>query len=366
MKLPETFHIDGTSYGRETLAAFCETTMDNLAIPEWKRDLFSFIGLFLERSGVRIKQKTSGTTSDPKVYVLKRDSMICSARKTIQFFDLQPGDRALLCLPVHYIAGKMMVVRSLVGGLDLIMTEPSARPLKELNGSVSFGAMVPLQVHESIQHGDDLSLVKKLLIGGGELHPSIKGELTRIESTAVYESFAMTETYTHFALKRINGERPDSDFRLLDGVFVSQDKRGCLVVDVPGVTTGPVTTNDLTEIVPSGKGFRWLGRFDNVIKSGGIKIVPEMLEQRITRLIGYTCLVLPEKDAKLGEKLTLVVEYGEPDPPVDAWLEVLHAKLSVYEVPKRIVTAAKIPRNSSFKPDRIAVMRLLNDGTSLR
>ncbi len=359
MNLPGTFHIDGISFDRDALAAHCETTMEDGSVPDWKRDVLSFIRLFLERSTVQIKQKTSGTTGDPKSFVLKRDSMICSARKTIQFFDLQPGDRALLCLPVRYIAGKMMVVRALVGGLDLVMVEPSAQPLKELNGSVSFGAMVPLQVHEAMQHNDDLSLVKKLIIGGGELHPSIKEELTGIGSTAVYESFAMTETYTHFALKRINGEQPDDDFRLLDGVSVSLDNQGCLVVDVQGVTTGPVTTNDLAEIVSSGNCFRWLGRVDNVIKSGGIKIVPEILEKQITRLIGNTCLVLPEKDVKLGEKLVLVVEYGEPDPPVDVWMALLHKELSGYEVPKRIVTVGEIPRNQSFKPDRGASRILL-------
>ena len=354
MKLPATFYIEGRSFGLDALIAHSKKSMEDGSNPGWKREVFSFISLFLERSTVQIKQKTSGTTGDPKSFVLNRESMICSASKTIQFFNLQPGDRVLLCLPVRYIAGKMMVVRALVGGLDLVLAEPSARPLKELKGSVSFGAMVPLQVHESIQHSDDLSLVEKLLIGGGELHSSIQGELTRLESTAVYESFAMTETYTHFALKRINGEQPDDDFRLLDGVSVTLDNRGCLVVDVPGVTTGPVSTNDLVEISSSGKGFQWLGRVDNVIKSGGIKIVPEMLEQRITRLIGNMCLVLPEKDEKLGEKLTLLVEYGEQDPPVDMWLEALHKELSGYEVPKRIVTVEEIPRNQSFKPDRAA------------
>ena len=352
MNLPAIFHIEGTLFDRDALIARCENSMEDGSMLEWKRDVYVFIRLFLEGSAVQIEQKTSGTTGDPTLHVLKKESMICSARKTVQFFDLQPGDRTLLCLPVRYIAGKMMIVRALVGGLDLVMTEPSARPLRDLHGSFSFGAMVPLQVHESIQQGDDLSFVKQLLIGGGELHPSIKGALARMGSMAVYESFAMTETYTHFALKRINGESPDDDFRLLDGVSVHLDDRGCLVVEVPGVTTGPVTTNDLVEISPSGRGFRWLGRYDNVIKSGGIMIVPEMLELRITRLIGNRCLVLPEVDVKLGEKLTLLVEYGEPDPPVDTWLEVLHKELSGYEVPKRIVTVEEIPRNQSFKPDR--------------
>ncbi|MCK5134478.1 MAG: AMP-binding protein [Bacteroidales bacterium] len=359
MKLTGPFHIDGISFGLDALIIHCENAVEDGSMPDWKQDVLSFIRLFLDSSAGHILQETSGTTGDPKEYVLNKDSMVRSAMKTIQFFNLLPGDRALLCLPVRYIAGKMMVVRALAGGLDLVMVEPSGRPLRDIAGAITFGAMVPLQVYESLHQRDDLSLIEKLVIGGGELHPSVQEELTRIKFSAIYESFAMTETYTHFALKRINGTSPDNEFRLLEGVSIHQDERGCLVVDVPGVTTGAVSTNDLVEISRGGNSFKWLGRYDNVIKSGGIKIVPELLEQQITRLIGYTCLVIPEKDEKLGEKLTLLVEIGDHAITYEAWNEMLHENLPGHEVPRRIVGVEEIPRNTSFKPDRIAAMRLL-------
>ncbi|MEN8227499.1 MAG: AMP-binding protein [Bacteroidota bacterium] len=356
---PEKFHIDGISYSQTELIDFCQDAGEDTSKPVWKRDILSFIKLFLDPSEGDILQKTSGTTGDPREYLLHRESMIRSAQRTLDYFTLQPDDRALLCLPINYVAGKMMVVRALVGGLDLVTVEPSGRPLKDLDGSITFGAMVPLQVYESIQHGDDLSGIEKLIIGGGELSPSLIKKLGRMDSPEVYESFAMTETYTHFALKRINGTTPDDAFRLLDGIRIKQDKRGCLEVEIPGVTEGLVATNDLVEINSEGIGFKWLGRYDNVINSGGIKIIPEVLEQRIRDLLGHHCLVLSEGDAKLGDRLVLMVEYGDPNPPDDAWFELLHHKLSKFEVPKRIVTVGLIPRNLSFKPDRKAARRLL-------
>jgi O-succinylbenzoic acid--CoA ligase len=285
--------------------------------------------------------------------------MIGSARKTLSFFDLQPGDRALLCLPIRYIAGKMMVVRALVGGLDLVTVEPSGRPLKEVKGTFSFGAMVPLQVHESLKHGDELGCIGELIVGGGELHPELRKKMAFMERPALYESFAMTETYTHFALKRINGSSPDSLFCLMEGVRASQDERGCLVVEVEGVTGGPVTTNDLVEMDPSGKAFRWLGRLDHVISSGGIKIIPEILEQKISNCLGLECLVLPEPDVSLGSRLLLMVESPDRDPPEKKWLSLLRKDLMDHEIPKRIVTVLHIPRNASYKPDRRAALTLI-------
>jgi O-succinylbenzoic acid--CoA ligase len=359
MKLSESFHMDGRSYSQAELISFCRKALQDQGMPDWKQHVYSFVALFLDPSEGEIFQKTSGTTADPREHQLHRKKMVSSARRTLDYFNLQPGDRALLCLPIRYIAGKMMVVRALVGGLDLVMTEPSGRPLKNLTGPFTFAAMVPLQVHESLSHGDSLSIIRTLVIGGGELHPAVKEKLTHMNSPAIYESFAMTETYTHFALRRINGTLPDIPFRLLDGIRVSQDERGCLEVEVDDITAGKVTTNDLVEIAPSGRDFQWLGRIDHVISSGGIKIIPELLEQQIRQWLGHDCLILPEADEKLGEKLVLVVEYGASEPPVDMWKELLQSKLSGYEVPKRIVTIGEIPRNQSFKPDRKAVQRLL-------
>jgi O-succinylbenzoic acid--CoA ligase len=174
----------------------------------------------------------------------------------------------------------------------------------------------------------------------------------------VYESFGMTETYTHFALKRINGPDPDSCFKLMEGVRVGLDQRGCLEVEVSGITRGAILTNDLVEITGSGEGFTWLGRFDNIINTGGIKIIPELLEEQIGKILGKECLVLAEPDRKLGNRLVLMVEFPG-DPPLKEWMNRLRPVLSNYELPRRILAVQALPRNASMKPDRTRALNLL-------
>lgn len=360
LKLPETFHIDSRSFNLEELLAYSAGMAGDDSLPGWERELFAFIRLFLDESEGGIIQKTSGTTGDPGEVRLKRSSMIRSAEMTLEFFHLGPGESVLLCLPVHYIAGKMMVVRALAGELRLITTEPAARPLKEVSGTFRFAAMVPLQVYESLRNGDSLSDLGQLLIGGGELHRSVREELEQTDRPAVYESFAMTETYSHFALKRINGMKPERHFKLMEGVRIRKDERGCLVVEVPGVTEGKVATGDLVEITRDGKGFRWLGRMDNMIKSGGVKIIPEVLEQQIGRWLKRTCLVLPEADTGLGQRIVLMVETGDQPVLLEEWQRILRENLPRHELPGRILTVREIPRNPSFKPDRKAACRMLS------
>jgi len=309
--------------------------------------------------GGEIDQKSSGTTGDPKVFNLDRKAMETSARKTLAFFGLEKGDRVLLCLPVDYIAGKMMVVRALVGGLDLALTEPSSRPLEKMEGDFRFVPMVPLQVLESLKAGDDLEPCGILLIGGGELPDSGRKQLMSFSHPAVYESFGMSESYTHFALRKINGPEGSEWFRVLEGVRISADSRSCLVLDMPGVTTGEVVSNDLVEIVADGSGFRWLGRYDNVINTGGIKVIPELLEQRISALLQTTCLLLPLPDEKLGQKMVLMVEWTVSAPPDAEWERLFREQLAPHEVPKQIIPVNEIPRNTSFKPDRQEALKMI-------
>jgi O-succinylbenzoic acid--CoA ligase len=353
----EPISIEGLRYSRQELLEHCSQISTNSRMPEWKKEVYAFIHLFLDSGIEEIVQLTSGTTGDPKEVRLTREAMLLSARRTLALMGLMQGDAALLCLPVKYIAGKMMVVRALVGGLRLVLEEPSGRPLKELKEAVAFAAMVPLQVHESLANKDPLSKIDRLIVGGGQLHASLRDELIQSPSPLVYETFGMTETCTHFALKRINGPEPDTQFNLLEGVVASIDQRGCLEVDIPGITKGKVSTNDLVEMEE--EGFTWLGRYDHVINSGGIKIIPELVEQRARKCTGFECLVLPEPDQKLGEKLVLVVEYMGDTPPVEEWLNCLRLSLSNYEIPRRVLWVRELPRNASLKPDRTSAARLL-------
>lgn len=357
--MKNTFRLDSVPYDPDSLKEFCRNNLQQGQIPEWRKELFTFLLEWLDPGVEQFDQLTSGTTGAPRKTPLFRESMVRSAENTVSYFGLMPEERALLCLPVRYIAGKMMVARALVGGLDLITVEPSGRPLRELPRAVDFGAMVPMQVHGALRDGDELSKVRKLLIGGGEIHPALRERLAGMEQPEMYESFGMTETYTHVALRRINGPDPDSFFRPLKGVSVRQDERGCLVVEAEGVTRRPVVTNDLVELAAERDGFWWLGRADHLISTGGIKVIPELLEEKIRKRLGPECLVLAEPDEQLGQRLVLLVEYADPDPPVEGWLQSLKELMEPHEVPKRILTVSRLPRNESFKPDRLAARQLL-------
>ena len=351
--------LDGKAYSVDKLLGHCEEQLESPGIPMWRKDVLAFMAAFLDPELPELSQQSSGTTGDPKSFTLDREAMLNSARRTLDYFGLKRGERILLCLPVNYIAGKMMVVRALLGGLDLHVLEPSSRPVRKLEGSMRFAAMVPLQIEESLRHGDPLGNISRLLIGGGDLHPATRDLLGKMSAPELFESFGMTETYTHFALKRINGARPDSHFRLLEGVQISTDSRQCLEVEISGVTSGKIPTNDLVEIRDGGKSFSWLGRFDNLINTGGIKIIPELLEEQIGYYLGHECLVLPEKDRKLGMRLVLLVEYEGEEPPLEAWGKLLRERLSSHEMPKRILAVRSLPRNASMKPDRTSSMDLL-------
>ncbi len=357
-EIEEALLLEGRVYTREGLLVYCGEQLIDPELAPWRREVLAFISLFLDPDGTTIIQKSSGSTGDPKTFRLSREAMILSAKRTLRFFNLKRGDKALLALPVHYIAGKMMVVRALVGGLDLLLAEPSSRPLQDLHTSIAFTAMVPLQIEDSLNHSDPLERISILLIGGGELHPASREKLSHMPVPEVYESFGMTETYTHFALRRINGTDPDSCFRLLEGVRVNLDQRACLEVEVSGITSGTLLTNDLVEISTKGDGFTWLGRFDNIINTGGIKIIPEILEEQIGNILGKECLVLAEADRKLGNRLVLMVEF-QGDPPLNEWMDRLRPALSNYELPRRIIAVQNLPRNTSMKPDRTSALKLL-------
>jgi len=282
-----------------------------------------------------IEMKTSGTTGLPKLVKLEKQAMIQSALATGDFFKLQPGDKALLCLPAKFIAGKMMLVRSLILGLDLDITEPTTEPLHLNTNQYDFVAMVPLQVQNSIE---SLINVKKLIIGGAKMDTSLEEKLLPLK-TEIYETYGMTETITHVAAKKV-GEK---FFTVLPRVEISKDNRGCLVIKVPAISEEPIMTNDLVELTAQNQ-FSFLGRIDNVVNSGGIKLIPEQIEAKLTDKINTRFFVTGIPDSVLGEKLILVIEGENKNFPSD-FFDVLEK----YEKPKEIVFVPKFKENENGK-----------------
>lgn len=249
-----------------------------------------------------IEMTTSGTTGAPKKIKIEKQAMVNSALSTGNFFGLEPGNRVLHCLPAQYVAGKMMLVRGFILGLDIDFVEPTSTPLERNDQTYDFGAMVPLQVQHSL---DKLPKIKKLIIGGAKVSSSLAQELIEIP-TEIYETYGMTETITHIAAKKVGEEA----FKTLPNVTVSEDDRHCLVITAPNILQEPITTNDAVNVLNENE-FIWLGRIDNVINSGGVKLFPEQIEEKLSHKIERRFFIASQESPELGEKLVLAVE-GDP------------------------------------------------------
>jgi O-succinylbenzoic acid--CoA ligase len=309
-----------------------------------------------------IELQTSGSTGTPKLILATREAMMASAAASCRFFALKPGDTALLCLPLQYIAGKMMVVRALVGGLNLIVTEPSSTPLAGLTDSIDFAPMVPMQVAATLARPDSaeqLTRVRTLLLGGGFVDPALEAQLQSLPCR-VFTSYGMTETLSHIALRAANGPQRSDWYTPLPAVSLSLSPGGTLQITAPYLHIRNLATNDLAEIGEDGT-FRILGRADAVINSGGVKIQAEQIEQELSSRTGLLILALPLPHPVLGQCVALLWEGAE-----DAENRLREAcnTLPRYHRP-HVVHRASIPRTSSGKPARAEALKLLTQLTEL-
>ncbi|CAN1562880.1 O-succinylbenzoic acid--CoA ligase [Flavobacteriaceae bacterium] len=282
-----------------------------------------------------IDMYTSGSTGEPKTIRIEKDAMVKSAISTGDYFNLQPGDRVLHCLPTNYVAGKMMFVRSFILGLDMDFVAPSSNPLENNDEKYDFAAMVPLQAKNAIEK---LTNIKKVIIGGVKVHKSLEQELVKLP-IEIYETYGMTETITHIAAKKIGAEA----FTTLPHVTVSVNENQCLEILAKNIGNEKIVTNDVVKLV-SDTQFVWLGRFDNVINSGGIKIMPEQIESKLSTLIPRRYFINGVSDDVLGEKVVLYIE-GDTIKIEDSVFDALDK----YEKPKEIVFIPKFKETATGK-----------------
>ena len=296
---------------------------------------------------------TSGSTGVPKPITVRKQQMRASAEMTCRFLGLKRGDTALLCLPTEYIAGKMMVVRSLVSSLHLVSVPPSIHPLLNMDEAIDFAAMIPTQVYHSLHtpcEAERLRNIRCLIIGGSAIDSQTEAAL-RSFPNPIYATYGMTETVSHIALRRINGKDAHEGFMPMDGVKVSLSSQNTLIIDAPTLCEEPLQTNDCARILDDGS-FVLLGRIDNVVNSGGIKHHIEQLEAKLRMTnnhatFAFTSVPHPE----WGEALVLLIEEGSSS---DIHLEAL----TTYERPKHILHIHTLPLTANAKIDRKACRTL--------
>lgn len=304
-----------------------------------------------------VKIQSSGSTGIPKIFEVEKSKMLNSAEMTCDFLDLKEGNVALICLPIEYISGKMMVVRSILRKLKLKIAEPSTNPLQNLNQEIDFCAMTPLQVENSL---DKLHLIKNLIIGGASVSETLKNKISQNlklsnSQTRIFETYGMSETLSHIALRQIFPSQEDW-FTVFEGVEISLDERDCLKIFAPKLNSEVLQTNDLVEINNQNQ-FRFLGRLDNVINSGGAKIFPEELEKLVKQNIPNEVVFLGIVNEKLGQELILVIE-GESDDNLKSIIYNLKFQKSFHK-PKGIIFVEQIPRTPNGKINRLALKKLI-------
>ncbi len=355
--------LNGKSYPVSQLADVCDAP----DLSDFERRVLQF-GRDWQFGCETFTMHTSGSTGVPKPILITRDQMVTSARLTVQALGLQPGNRALVCLGIDYIAGMMMLVRGLEFGLHLTIVDPVSCPLKTFSPSTRFDftAMVPLQLQETL-NGDPhefeiLNAMRGVLIGGGPVSQALAAQLQRV-SAPMYHTYGMTETVSHIALRRLNGPARSDRFVSFDGVHLQLDERGCLAI-TSALTCGETfCTNDLVELHPDGT-FVWLGRIDNVINSGGVKVQTEKVETALEACLlhGWDGAYADRRffigaldDDRLGQTVVAVIEGEALSPEIETALRAqLQQSLTRYEVPRQFFFVPVLTETRTGKIDRRA------------
>lgn len=348
----DDFRLDGRAFdSTEELIEYIDD-----AYPEGS----DLIRSWLSEDG-KIEVKTSGSTGSPKVIVLTREQMRQSAMATGEYFSLKPGSKALLCLPLKYIAGKMMLVRAMTLGWHLQGVKPTVTLEVPESGVFDFAAMVPLQLENNIEK---LERIENLIVGGAPVHRKLQGEIDAL-STRIFATYGMTETVTHIALRPLNlsaGRTDDREiYTGLPGVSFEKDKRGCLVIRCRRISEKEIVTNDLVELVADNS-FIWRGRIDTVINSGGLKLIPEEIERKFAESLDRRFFAAGITDRELGQKLVFVLE-GEVDGGLMDRLKRFQAKtepsILKHELPRELIFVPSFVETESRKIDRRKTLELL-------
>lgn len=291
-----------------------------------------------------IEAHTSGSTGTPKKIQLLKQDMIESAIATCKFFGINKSSTLVLPLSSNYIAGKMMIVRAIVSGAKLWIEEPSNTPIKKDYGQIDLLPIVPSQIDWITNESTYTNQIRNLIIGGGAISPKREQALISSKINA-FATYGMTETCSHIALRHVSKK----EYTTLPDISISQDNRDCLVIDAPKFSFNRIITNDIVEIIDSTH-FNWLGRYDNIINSGGIKIMPEQVEKKLSKIIPHPFYIIGENDDKWGEAVSLYIETTHIDE--NEIINKVSQILDRYTIPKRIKCIPKFERTPNGKIKR--------------
>jgi o-succinylbenzoate---CoA ligase len=320
---------------------------------EQKNEILEFIEEWNNES-LTIDLFTSGSTGLPKKITHKKETLIASAKLTSNYFELNKGGKLALCLSVKTIGGKMQLIRALVSEMNTLVLENNRNPIQNLNENIAFCTFTPIQFERILNESPQkLIFIKTILLGGAKINIELKKSILAL-NMPIYEGFGMTETVSHFALRKINDDF-NQPFETLQGVTVSE-KNGRLVLSAPHLGIDSMLTNDEIELISPRK-FLYLGRTDFVINSGGYKFHPEVLEDKLKSYVNENYFFIGEKDLEFGEIITLFIEKKENDDLKMNIVKLINQVFQKFEKPKKINFIEKFCYTFSGKIDKLATQK---------
>lgn len=345
------FEYRGSTFTAQELLEYLRDPSRDIL--DWEKDIADFLAAWLSDSQ-EVAVLTSGSTGMPKVILLRKEDMRRSAAASVQYFGIEAGQRMLLAMPVRYIAGKMMLVRAMHAGSRLAIGQPLANPFAGLLEDVGFTAVTPHQMRQGLLAGSEINRVEKILIGGEPIQPDLMQEILQLRSSC-YASFGMTETITHIAIQSLNHPH-EEHFQCLPGVSIATGNENQLRIQAPWLPQA-IQTSDIIQLISPNQ-FKWLGRADFVINSGGIKLHPELIERKIQNIIQKKFIISQIVDSTYGEVPVLVVESRPED--FQLKLEEINANLDKFEKLKRLFFVDMLEATDSGKINRLAVKKQLS------
>lgn len=348
-KFPDSLFLNGNYYQGKTLIDFANTIANTST---WQHNIGLFLLEWLDNKEY-IKVNTSGSTGHPKIIHLSKNLLLASAQNTINYFSLSQDSKAFMCLPAKYIAGKMMLVRAMVGKWNLTTVEPNTNPLLNYDGKTDFdfAAFTPMQLHEILLHNKSklkINNFNKIIIGGSSISDKLLIQIKDLSPT-FYETYGMTETASHIAIKQLNKKNSINNFSAVNGVTFATDNRDCLVIHWEKFLGNALITNDVVNLVDN-QHFYWIGRIDNVINSGGIKLFAENIENKIKGILNTPFYISFKYDEKFGQFIVLMIEEKQlTEIQQKDILKQCSQILEKYEIPKEIICVRKFNRTETGK-----------------
>jgi O-succinylbenzoic acid--CoA ligase len=305
---------------------------------------------------------TSGSTGAPKPIQLQRSQLLASAQGTIEALGLTSQEHVLVCMNTQFIGGAMLLIRALMLNAEITLMEPNSHPLSliETNHPFTLASFAPLQVFPLMsnqhQEHEKLNRFNHILVGGAPIDVALEDLLASL-STRIYHTYGMTETVSHIALKQL-GTNPY--YTVLNQVQIKTDAQHCLMICCEATNNQWIQTKDVVELHNT-KQFSILGRLDDVINSGGIKIWPQQIEVAIRTVLGSNITnvcVLGMPDVQLGQKVVALLE-GNTQIDTEALKKALSKNLTRYQIPKHFYSLKAFLYTPTGKIDKTKTLGML-------